>query len=80
MPHRHGMSTKMLKRTLKHAGLKTSGRKAALTKRAKKAHLLGGGPAPLEQMGGGSGAAQSLTPALVGARRRRTRKHRFPYM
>lgn len=82
MPHRHGMSTKMLKRTLKHAGLKTSGRKAALTKRAKKAHLLGGGPAPLEQLGGGSGAAQTLAPALVGARRRRTRtrKHRFPYM
>jgi hypothetical protein len=70
----------MLKRTLKHAGLKTSGRKAALTKRAKKAHLLGGGPAELQQLGGGSGAAQTLAPALVGARRRRTRKHRFPYM
>ena len=76
------MSTKMLKRTLKHAGLKTSGRKAALTKRAKKAHLLGGGPAELQQLGGGSGAAQTLAPALVGARRRHTRrrKHRFPYM
>jgi hypothetical protein len=37
------MSVKALKRALKKAGLKTSGRKSALTKRAKKAHLLRGG-------------------------------------
>lgn len=36
---RRGVSVKTLKRALKKAGLKTSGRKAALTRRAKKAHL-----------------------------------------
>lgn len=36
----HGVSVKTLKRALKKAGLKTTGRKAALTRRAKKAHLL----------------------------------------
>jgi hypothetical protein len=46
---------KTLKRVLKKAGLKTTGKKAALTRRAKKAHLkLKGGavitPFPL---GGG---------------------------
>jgi hypothetical protein len=40
---RHGMSVKALKRALKSKGLKTTGKKAALTKRAKKAHLLRGG-------------------------------------
>jgi hypothetical protein len=34
-----GASVKTLKRMLKKAGLKTTGRKAALTRRAKKAHL-----------------------------------------
>ena len=43
---RHGASVKALKRVLKKAGLKTSGRKAALTRRAKKAHLLRGGAEP----------------------------------
>ena len=37
---RHGHSVKTLKRVLKKAGLKVSGKKAALTRRAKKAHLL----------------------------------------
>ena len=37
---RHGVSVKTLKRVLKKAGLKTTGRKAALTRRAKKAHLV----------------------------------------
>lgn len=36
---RRGVSVKTLKKMLKKAGLKTSGRKAALTRRAKKAHL-----------------------------------------
>lgn len=35
-----GMSVKALKKTLKKNGLKTTGKKAALTKRAKKARLL----------------------------------------
>ena len=74
--HHHGLSAKTLKRALKHAGLKTTGRKAALTKRAKKAHLLGGAQVP--PMAGG---AVTLAPALVGARRRHTRRHRrFPWM
>jgi hypothetical protein len=37
---RHGASVKTLKSLLKKAGLKTTGRKAALTRRAKKAHLM----------------------------------------
>lgn len=40
---RHGVTVKSLKRVLKSAGLKTTGRKAALTRRAKKAHLKVGG-------------------------------------
>lgn len=36
---RRGASVKTLKKLLKKAGLKTTGRKAALTRRAKKAHL-----------------------------------------
>lgn len=40
---RHGATVKTLKRVLKKAGLKTTGRKAALTRRAKKAHLMVGG-------------------------------------
>ena len=38
-----GTSVKTLKKLLKKAGLKTTGRKAALTRRAKKAHLKIGG-------------------------------------
>lgn len=34
-----GASVKALKKMLKKAGMKTSGRKAVLTRRAKKAHL-----------------------------------------
>jgi hypothetical protein len=68
MTHHHGLSAKTLKRALKHAGLRTTGRKAALTKRAKQAHLLKGG-------------AQTLSPAVVGGRRRKTRRHhKFPWM
>jgi hypothetical protein len=40
---RHGASVKTLKRAMKKAGLKTTGKKAALTRRAKKAHLKVGG-------------------------------------
>ena len=40
---RHGIKTKSLKKLLKKAGLKTSGKKATLTKRAKSAHLIRGG-------------------------------------
>ena len=36
---RRGVPVKTLKKVLKAAGLKTTGKKAALTRRAKKAHL-----------------------------------------
>lgn len=49
---RHGASVKTLKRALKKAGLKTTGRKAALTRRAKKAHLKVGGNVPEVVEGG----------------------------
>ena len=42
---RSGVTVKALKRTLKKAGLKVSGKKATLRARVKKAHLkVGGGP------------------------------------
>lgn len=47
---RRGASVKTLKRALKKAGLKTTGRKAALTRRAKKAHLKFGGAEETEKM------------------------------
>jgi len=52
-----GMKVKTLKKLLKKAGLKVSGKKATLTRRAKKARLLGGGP-------GGIGAIKGM-PAVV---------------
>lgn len=39
---RSGTSVKTLKRMLKKAGLKVSGKKATLTRRVKKARLMGG--------------------------------------
>ena len=52
---RRGASVKTLKKLLKKAGLKTTGRKAALTRRAKKAHLKvrGGGDDGEETVMGG---------------------------
>jgi hypothetical protein len=78
---RRGASVKTLKRVLKKAGLKVSGRKAALTRRAKKAHLkVGGGPEEMEgarrrRRGGDDGTATETAPVMDGARRRRSRKH-----
>jgi hypothetical protein len=46
---RRGASVKTLKKMLKKAGLKTSGKKAALTRRAKKAHLKMGGALGVER-------------------------------
>lgn len=39
---RSGVTVKTLKTVLKRAGLKTTGKKATLTRRAKKARLMGG--------------------------------------
>lgn len=68
---RSGASVKTLKKVLKKAGLKTTGRKAALTRRAKKARLMRGGQTkPLDEVPKVGGAED-----LEGAsRRRRSRK------
>ncbi len=55
---------KALKRTLKKAGLKVSGKKATLRARAKKAHLKVGG-------------AEAATEEMEGARRRSRRSRKF---
>ncbi len=69
---RRGASVKTLKRVLKKAGLKTTGRKAALTRRAKKARLMRGGEAvPVDEVKVVGG-----TDEMEGARRRRSRKSR----
>jgi hypothetical protein len=60
---RRGASVKTLKKLLKKAGLKTSGKKAALTRRVKKAHL---------KMRGGEECGGVGQPACTeGGRRRR---------
>jgi hypothetical protein len=67
---RSGASVKTLKRVLKKAGLKVSGKKATLTRRAKKAHLKMGGavaPPPMKEEEEGSEGAD-----LGGRRRRRS--------
>lgn len=46
---RKSVTVKTLKRVLKAAGMKTTGRKAALTRRAKKAHLMRGGEPSVEK-------------------------------
>lgn len=75
-----GATVKQMKKMLKKAGLKTTGKKAALTRRAKKAHLKIRGGANGEVVEGPAtmkgGAA--LTPATVGQEggRRRSRRSR----
>lgn len=68
---RSGASVKTLKRVLKKAGLKVSGKKAALTRRAKKARLMRGGMTkPVDQVAKVGGGEDMLE----GARRRRGSK------
>ena len=76
---RHGVSVKKLKRVLKKAGLKTTGKKSTLTRRVKKAHLkLRGGadvdPDVKDQV---AGAVEDVNQEeeTVGGRRSR-RRHR----
>jgi hypothetical protein len=65
---RNGASVKTLKRVLKKAGLKVTGKKAALTRRAKKARLMRGGVAkPVEEVAKVGGEEEMME----GARRRR---------
>lgn len=77
---RGGPTVKALKRTLKKAGLKTTGKKATLTRRAKKAHLkVGGGlmdtlKAKLKEKAENvlnkvTGSAPPAAPPPMGARR-----------
>lgn len=61
-------TVKQLKKMLKNAGLKTSGKRAALTRRAKKAHL--------KIRGGGNGSVVEGA-ATVGGRRRSRRSRGF---
>jgi hypothetical protein len=74
-----GASVKALKKMLKKAGLKTTGKKSALTRRAKKAHLkIKGGDAGKVVEGPATMAGGSaLTPALVGGRRKSRRSRGF---
>ena len=61
-----GLKAKTLRRMLKKAGIKTSGKKSTLTKRAKKAHLIRGG-----YLAGMSHVQNSETGGTVGGRHRR---------
>ncbi len=71
---RHGASVKQLKRVLKKAGLKTTGRKAALTRRAKKAHLkLRGGEDKDEMPLSPPPPPGTVTGVTTGGRRRSRR-------
>ena len=64
-----GATAKQLKKMLKKAGLKTSGRKAALTRRAKKAHLKMRGGVVME-------GDEPVEKPTMGARRRKSRRSR----
>ena len=59
----HGLKTKTLKRMLKKAGLKVSGKKSTLRARAKKAHILRGGQGPVTMS---LGAAEESMPVQAG--------------
>lgn len=77
---RGGVSVKKLKRVLKKAGLKTTGKKSTLRARVKKAHLkLRGGadvaPEVKEQVAGAvEEMKEEVAPATVGGRK--SRRHR----
>jgi hypothetical protein len=73
---RRGATAKQLKRMLKKAGLKTTGRKAALTRRAKKAHLKMGGAANDESDGcpKGQQMVEGKCEPITSGGRRRSRK------
>jgi len=67
-----GATVKQMKKMLKKAGLKTTGKKAALTRRAKKAHLKirGGAGGPVVEGPATQAGGAVLSPAPVGGKRR----------
>ena len=67
---KRGLKAKTLRRILKKAGLKVSGKKATLRARAKKAHLVRGGAPGL----GVVGTTEQGAPVEGGRRRRRRYK------
>ena len=70
--HGGGLKTKTLRRMLKKAGLKTTGKKATLRARCKKAKLMRGGyPAGMGQI------AASEEGGQAGGRRSRRRRSLF---
>lgn len=73
-----GATAKQLKKMLKKAGLKTTGRKAALTRRAKKAHLKirGGGSGEVVEGPQGMAGGAVLTPLPLNGGRRKSRRSR----
>jgi hypothetical protein len=68
-----GVPVKTLKKLLKKAGLKVSGKKATLTRRAKKARLLGGGP-------GGIGAIKGLPAAVLTTAQQKAKDENDKYL
>jgi SAP domain. len=73
---RTGASVKTLKKVLKKAGLKTTGRKAALTRRAKKARLMRGGEAkPMDEVAPMAGGMDEA--AQMGGKKRSRRSRKF---
>jgi len=81
---RRGVPVKTLKKILKKAGLKTTGKKAALTRRAKQAKLVKKGgvdPAAADEVNEAAKAAEKAAEeakklsgtATVGGRKRKSR-------
>jgi hypothetical protein len=68
-----GVPVKTLKKLLKKAGLKVSGKKATLTRRAKKARLLGGGP-------GGIGSIKGLPTAVLTPEQQKAKDENDKYL
>jgi hypothetical protein len=78
---RRGVPVKTLKKILKKAGLKTSGKKAALTRRAKKAKLMmkGGEETEEERLAREEQERMSSTTGTTGGRKRKSRGKKGMY-
>ena len=70
-------TVKQLKKMLKKAGLKTSGKRAALTRRAKKAHLkMRGGEEVVQGPTDQAGGSKVVSPLPLSGGKRRSRRSR----